>query len=131
MRLRWMYSYMTDADRIIRRIYGNMASREAEWCLTSAWGADAKGPRSFWDSSKAFYRPTAMSPTKEWAGRSWCMPISGGGVVFDFCLGRGREGPKEFLGQFEGILQTDGYVAYERVGGAKLVHADIGRRSGV
>jgi hypothetical protein len=43
--------------------------------------------------------------------------------VFDFCLGRGREGPKEFLGQFEGILQTDGYVAYEKVGGPRLVHA--------
>src|SRR5664280_2788255 len=42
---------------------------------------------------------------------------------FDFCMGRGREGPKEFLGQFEGILQTDGYVAYEKVGGPKLVHA--------
>jgi hypothetical protein len=44
-------------------------------------------------------------------------------VVFDFRLGRGREGPKEFLGQFEGILQTDGYAAYESVGGPKLVHA--------
>jgi hypothetical protein len=32
--------------------------------------------------------------------------------VFHFRLGRGRDGPKEFLGQFEGILQTDGYVAY-------------------
>src|ERR1039458_7443412 len=53
----------------------------------------------------------------------WQYGRPGGGVVFDFCLGRGREGPKEFLGQFEGILQTDGYVAYERVGGPKLVHA--------
>jgi transposase len=44
-------------------------------------------------------------------------------VVFDFRLGRGREGPKEFLGRFEGILQTDGYAAYESVGGPKLVHA--------
>ena len=43
--------------------------------------------------------------------------------MFDFCLGRGREGPKDFLGQFEGILQTDGYSAYEKVGGPKLVHA--------
>jgi hypothetical protein len=42
--------------------------------------------------------------------------------VFDFRLGRGRAGPKEFLGQFEGILQTDGYIAYEQVGGPKLVH---------
>jgi transposase len=46
-----------------------------------------------------------------------------------FRLGRGREGPKEFLGQFEGILQTDGYVAYERVGGPKLVHAGCGAHS--
>ena len=53
----------------------------------------------------------------------WQYGRPGGGVVFDVCLGRGREGPKEFLGQFEGILQTDGYVAYERVGGPKLVHA--------
>ena len=53
----------------------------------------------------------------------WQYGRPGSGVVFDFCLGRGREGPKEFLGQFEGILQTDGYVAYEKVGGPKLVHA--------
>lgn len=46
-----------------------------------------------------------------------------GSVVFDFRLGRGREGPKVFLGDFEGILQTDGYVVYERVGGPKMVHA--------
>jgi transposase len=53
----------------------------------------------------------------------WQYSRPGGGVVFDFCLGRGREGPREFLGQFEGILQTDGYVAYESLGGPKLVHA--------
>ena len=53
----------------------------------------------------------------------WQYSQPGGGAVFDFRLGRGREGPKEFLGQFEGILQTDGYVAYEGVGGPKLVHA--------
>src|SRR5260370_9260976 len=38
-------------------------------------------------------------------------------------MGSGREGPKDLLGQFEGILQTDGYVAYESVGGPKVVHA--------
>lgn len=53
----------------------------------------------------------------------WQYGRPGGGVVFDFRLGRGREGPKQFLGQFEGILQTDGYAAYEKVGGPKLVHA--------
>jgi transposase len=53
----------------------------------------------------------------------WQYGRPGGGVVFEFRLGRGREGPKEFLGQFEGILQTDGYVVYDHVGGPKLVHA--------
>ena len=38
-------------------------------------------------------------------------------------VGRGRDGPKQFLGQFEGTLQTDGYVAYDQVGGPKMVHA--------
>jgi transposase len=47
----------------------------------------------------------------------------GGSVVFDFRLGRGRDGPKRFLGQFEGILQTDGYTAYDQIGGTRMVHA--------
>ena len=38
----------------------------------------------------------------------WQYGRPGGCVVFDFRLGRGRDGPKRFLGQFEGILQTDG-----------------------
>lgn len=46
-----------------------------------------------------------------------------GSVYFDFKLGRGREGPKQFLDGFDGILQTDGYIAYEQVGGPKMVHA--------
>jgi transposase len=47
----------------------------------------------------------------------------GGAVVFDFRMGREREGPKRFLGDFEGILQSDGYAAYDYVGGPKIVHA--------
>jgi hypothetical protein len=53
----------------------------------------------------------------------WQYGYPGGSVVFDFEMGRGRAGPREFLGEFEGILQTDGYVAYQGVGGEKLVHA--------
>jgi transposase len=53
----------------------------------------------------------------------WQYGTPAGSVVFDFRLGRGREGPKRFLGQFEGILQSDGYAAYEQVGGPKIVHA--------
>lgn len=53
----------------------------------------------------------------------WQYGKPGGAVVFDFRMGRGREGPKRFLAKFEGILQTDGYVAYDGIGGPKLVHA--------
>jgi transposase len=53
----------------------------------------------------------------------WQYSRPGGEVIFDFRLGRGREGPKQFLGTFSGILQTDGYQAYDQVGGSGLVHA--------
>jgi transposase len=53
----------------------------------------------------------------------WQYSRPGGSVVFDFRLGRGRDGPKAFLAGFNGILQTDGYAAYDKVGGPKLVHA--------
>jgi transposase len=53
----------------------------------------------------------------------WQYGRPGGAAVFEFRLGRGRDGPKQFLGNFEGILQTDGYGAYDRVGGPKIVHA--------
>jgi hypothetical protein len=52
----------------------------------------------------------------------WQYGKPGGETVFDFCMGRGREGPQKFLGQWEGILQTDGYQAYDTTGGPKLVH---------
>ena len=51
----------------------------------------------------------------------WQYGRPGGETVFEFCLGRGREGPRKFLGQWEGVLQTDGYAAYDDVGGPKLV----------
>jgi transposase len=50
-------------------------------------------------------------------------PTGRNSSVFDFRLGRGRDGPKQFLGQFEGLLQTDGYAAYDQIGGPKIVHA--------
>lgn len=53
----------------------------------------------------------------------WQYGKPGGAVVFNFRTGRDRDGPKQFLGKFEGLLQTDGYIAYDGVGGPKLVHA--------
>src|SRR6201981_3536095 len=46
-----------------------------------------------------------------------------GPVVFDFRMGREREGPKLFLGNFEGILQSDGYGSYDHIGGKSIVHS--------
>jgi transposase len=54
----------------------------------------------------------------------WQYGTPGGATVFDFRMSRGREGPARFLGNFEGRLQTDDYIAYERgIGGPKMVHA--------
>ena len=39
-------------------------------------------------------------------------------------MGRDREGPRKWLGNFDGMLQTDGYAAYDHdIGGSKMVHA--------
>jgi transposase len=53
----------------------------------------------------------------------WEYSRPGGPVVFDFRMGRGREGPKKFLAQFNGKLQSDGYAAYDRIGGPGIVYA--------
>jgi transposase len=54
----------------------------------------------------------------------WQYGTPGGATIFDFQMGRGREGPARFLDKFEGILQTDGYAAYNSgVGSPKMVHA--------
>ena len=53
----------------------------------------------------------------------WQYGRPGGSAVFDFRMGREREGPLQFLGGYKGILQTDGYTAYDRVGGIGMVHA--------
>jgi len=51
----------------------------------------------------------------------WQYGTPGGETVFDFQLGRGRDGPAKFLKGWNGILQTDGYQAYDQVGGPGLV----------
>src|SRR5258707_7945160 len=56
-------------------------------------------------------------------GYLWQYGTPGAAVIFEFRMGRGREGPMRFLYNFAGILQTDAYAAYDRVGGPKMVHA--------
>jgi transposase len=63
------------------------------------------------------------SPGKTGAPTDRSSSVGCGGVVFDFRMGREGEGPKLFLGNFNGLLQTDGYKGYNHVGGPKMVHA--------
>ena len=46
----------------------------------------------------------------------WQFSLPAGPVVFDFQMGRGRAGPAEFLKGFRGVLQCDGYKAYDKLG---------------
>jgi hypothetical protein len=50
----------------------------------------------------------------------WQYSRPGGSVVLDFQMGRGREGPRKFLGNYEGILQT---VVSTHLGKTALCHA--------
>lgn len=47
----------------------------------------------------------------------------GGPVVFDFRMSRGREGPKNFLQNYDGILQCDGFAGYEKTGSSRMIRA--------
>lgn len=58
----------------------------------------------------------------------WQYSRPGGPVVFDFRMGRSREGPRKFLEGYRGWLQSDGYSAYADLGegirhAGCLVHA--------
>jgi transposase len=46
-------------------------------------------------------------------GYFWVYSRPGGDVLFEWRVSRSREGPKDFLKNFRGKLQTDGYSAYE------------------
>jgi transposase len=46
-------------------------------------------------------------------GYLWTYSRPGGDVLFEWRVSRSREGPEEFLKNFRGKLQTDGYAAYE------------------
>jgi transposase len=64
---------------------------------------------------------TMPCQTGEKTGRNhqaymWEFSQPGGIVVFEFQMGRGREGPQEFLKGFRGKLQSDGYAAYDKLG---------------
>ena len=57
-------------------------------------------------------------------GYFWQYSAPGKGVVFDFRMTRAGEVPREVFKDYSGILQTDGYAAYEKdVGTERMIHA--------
>jgi hypothetical protein len=50
---------------------------------------------------------------KSQQGWLWTYSHPEGDVVFEWNISRSREGPREFLKEFKGKLQTDGYGVYE------------------
>ena len=52
----------------------------------------------------------------------WEYSLPGSLVIYDFQMGRAREGPANFLREFGGRLQSDGYAAYGKIGGPSLLH---------
>ena len=59
---------------------------------------------------------TGETPGRHHRAYMWEYSRPGGPVVFDFQMGRGREGPARFLTGFRGTLQCDGYAAYDKLG---------------
>jgi len=57
------------------------------------------------------------------AGYLWQYSRPRGPIIFDFQMSRARAGPKAFLKNFCGILQTDGYAAYDQIGAKGMIHA--------
>ncbi|MDB6172926.1 MAG: transposase [Chthoniobacteraceae bacterium] len=51
----------------------------------------------------------------------WVYSRPEGPVVYNFRMGREREGPKIFLAGYDGRLQCDGYSAYDKIG-ANIVY---------
>jgi len=65
---------------------------------------------------------TGEKPGRNHRAYFWEYSQPGGPVVFDFQMGRGREGPAAFLKGFRGVLQSDGYQGYDKLGEG-IVHA--------
>ncbi len=56
---------------------------------------------------------------KSQQGYLWAYSRPGGDVLFEWRVSRSRAGPEEFLKNFHGKLQTDGYSAYESLAKAR------------
>ena len=65
---------------------------------------------------------TQRTPGRNHQAYFWQYSHPKGPVVFEFRMGRERAGPENFLREFQGTLQSDGYTAYDKIGGKGMVH---------
>ena len=94
----------------------------ADWVSAAAGALEPLQQRLRQDLVAGSYLQVDETPVKvmdpEVRGRTasgwlWVYARPGGGVVFDFQTGRGREGPDAMLKDFRGTFQSDGYGLYE------------------
>ena len=54
-------------------------------------------------------------------GYFWVFGLPGDDVCFDWTLGRGKEGAGSIVSEFRGLLQSDGYVVYDKACGGLAI----------
>jgi len=69
------------------------------------------------ESPVRFLDPDVKGKSQQ--GYLWVYSRPGGDVLFEWRVSRARAGPEEFLKNFRGKLQTDGYSAYESLAKAR------------
>ncbi|MCD8481299.1 MAG: IS66 family transposase [Verrucomicrobia bacterium] len=74
------------------------------------------GPYVQADETPVNYLDPDSKQKKALKGQLWVMGIPRGPVVFDWHLNRGHAGARHLLRGFKGLLQADGYQAYDRLG---------------
>ena len=74
--------------------------------------------------------PVQMGDNKRGANHQaylWQYGKPGADTVFEFCLSRGRDGPKKFLGQWEGILKPTATRPMKAWPGRRWCMSAVGR----
>lgn len=100
-----------------------MKAGELLEAVTGAMRADLLGGKYIQADETPVGVHNQKAKGKNHQGYFWEYSRPGGPVLFDFQMGRSRKGPRRFLATFGGVLQTDGYAAYAKVGACDVIHA--------
>src|ERR1035438_4627034 len=98
MKLRWACKRTTSEAKTIKPICGSTDHPAVRQFSTFAWAANVKGQRGFRSDETPVGVQTHDKRGKNHKAYLWQYGSPGGSAVFDFRMGREREGPKRFLG---------------------------------